>query len=175
MSTYEIPVEQYGDVSVLPVKAHHGYAPPDSYHAPGGGDEGFASGPAPVYPAAYGVPAPGGNSPVVPTTQAHYAGVAGASMHDFYSFASRRPSAPVVIRLCNDADCNRCKQVVSVCARSRRGLARGRGASAWRIGAARPKCAARIAHCAAPRLHVARCAARTRRAIVRLARRACRA
>ena len=88
VSTYDVPVSHYG--SVMPIAAPFSGAPtPDSYYAAGA-------------------------APAAPSTAdaAPLAGGYGASMHDFYRAASRRPSEPAVIRLCNDAHCTRCKQVV---------------------------------------------------------------
>ena len=60
----------------------------------------------PQTPAAPAAPA------MTTTAEAPYVDVEGASMHDFYSAARQRKSEPVVIRLCKDSACTRCKQAV---------------------------------------------------------------
>ena len=136
MTTMHIPTEQYAATSVLPIAAPKpdasaSYSAPDAFYpaksgapystVPGvelppdysSGSNSYSGGqPTNFYGA---VSAELGGAGPAPTYSVPYAGagVAGASMHDYFSAASWRPSEEVVIRLCKDSDCTRCKQVVA--------------------------------------------------------------
>jgi len=122
---HHIPVDDYEAVPVLPVAqpARPGAAPPhDAYYVAAathttyvgpslGEGLGLGLGGAPyALPASTSSSAPVGYGPP-PTFPAGFGGAASAAPA-FYHAAGQRRSEPVLILLCDDADCTRCRQVV---------------------------------------------------------------